>query len=216
MVEALVYILFSIVEGLIIVYFSFGLFRIKAMDYWKEILVTVSTISAATYYYSLNDALANVAPLLNILALFLALVLVFRISLLHSLYIAVAAAMGLLTIQFLLAKIGGFFLDMTLDEIRAIDWLRFSFQITSDSILLLISNYLQRKRLWFVFVPYESKLTFNLSKLNLMVLLSSVLGIILLSNTMKLDNLTMGTLLSLFCLAILIYVGIKIEMSDEV
>lgn len=214
MMDALVYILFSIVEGLIIVFFSFGLFRIRAMDYWKEILVTVSTISAATYYYSVSESLASIAPLLNIIALFLALVLVFRISLLHALYISVTGFVSLLLIQLALTSMTTALLNLSLDEIKSADWMRFTFQGISDLTLLVASVLLRKKRLWFVFVPYTSEITFKLSKLNSLMLLSSTLGIVLLSTFLNLDNILAGVILSLLCFSNLIYVGIKIERSS--
>lgn len=216
MVEALVYILFSIVEGLIIVFFSFGLFRIRIMDYWKEIVVTVSAISAATYYYSLSESLSTIAPLLNSIALFLALVLIFRISLLHSLYISVTGLVSLLLIQLALASIASNLLNMSLEEIKSLDWMRFTFQGVSDAFLLTLSLYLRKKRMWFVFVPYTPELTFKLSKSNVILLLSSVFGIILLSTFLNLNNIVIGVILSLLCISNLIYVGIKIERGEEV
>lgn len=216
MIDALVYIVFAIIEGLIIVFFSFGLFRIDVRDYWKEILVTVSTISAATYYYSQNEVLSQYSPFLNIIALFVAMVIVFRISLLYSLYISVTGFAALIFIQFALTTVTNPIFNLSLEEINSIDWLRYSFQATSDLLLLAVSMILRKKRLWFTSVPYSSDLSFKLSKSNLLVLLSSVLAIILSSATLKLDNVLAGTMLSLICLSTLIYIGIQREKSGEI
>lgn len=213
MTEALVYILFSIVEGLIIVYFSFGLFRIRAIDYWKEIVVTVSTISAATYYYSMNETLASIAPMLNIIALFLALVLVFRISLLHSLYISVTGFMALLAVQVVFITLASIVLNIELTEIRTLDSVRYFLQIAGDITILVVSILLKKYRLWFTFVPYSPELTFKLTKSNLSILMSCVIGIVILTSLYNFDNLIIGTVLSLMCIANLITIGVKKERS---
>lgn len=216
MVDAVVYIVLSIIEGLIIVFFSFGLFRIDIKDYLKEIVVTVSTISAATYYYSQHETLSQFAPFLNVIALFIAMVIVFRISLLYSLYISVAGAAALLFIQFTFSSVASLVFDLSLNEINSIDWLRYAFQGSTDLVLLSISLVLRRKRLWFTSAPYSSDLTFKLSKSNLLILLASIIGIILIGFTFKLDNMLVGTTLSLICLTTLIYIGIQREKSGEI
>lgn len=215
MVDALVYIVLSIVEGLIIVFFSFGLFRIDVKDYWKEIVVTVSSISAATYYYNQHETLSQVSTLLNIIALFLALVIVFRISLLHSLYISVAGFVALLAAQLIFISGTSLVLDIDLAAIRSNDLIRYSLQIAGDILILLISLVLRKKRLWFTFVPYSPEITFKLTKSNLAILMASILGIIILSFVFKFDNLVIGTILALMCITNLIVIGIMTEKRKE-
>ncbi|MEK4006425.1 hypothetical protein [Paenibacillus sp. FSL H3-0333] len=210
MLNALIYILFSTFEGFVIFAYAFSIFRIDFKGLEKETILTVILISIATYFYHNSSLFSNISLVLNLIALTCFFIVLFKVSPLHALLISALSFATLLTIQGATTLISG----LSLDEIMRTDWLRYSFQFFTDSILLLISLLIKKRTFGFTFVPTRYVLKFKLTSLNIAILLTSISAVIVMGIAFNL-SLYVGTFFWGMCFAVLIYLGVSKEMSNE-
>lgn len=210
LLDTLVYIVFSCFEGLAIFYYAFSIFRLDLRGSEKETFFTIIAISIATYFYHESTLLSNVSLVLNIIALVLFLIFLFRLPLFHALLISVLSFVSLLIIQGLTTLISG----ISLDVIMGTDWIRYSFQSVTDIILFTIGLILKKRTFGFTFVPTRYVVKFKPSSLNVSIFVVSILALIVIGVAFNL-NLYIGTFFWIVCFAGLIFLGINKEMSNE-
>lgn len=177
--NALVYILLSMLDGIAIFTFSFGSFRVRIKDYWKEILITNMIISTGAYFQRENELLSNITPVINIIILLLALLFIFRISLLASLRISVFGFVAQLIIQSLVAIV--FMLVANIKFNEATTQFGYAVQIIGDVAMIMLSLILQNRKMWFTTLPYRYTYKFRISFLNVLIFITSILAIILMN-----------------------------------
>lgn len=214
--SAFVYILFSMLDGIAIFTFAFGFFRIKLLDYWKEILITNIIISIGTYYYSENTLMSNLSPLINSLVFMVALIFFFRISLFSSFRVTI---LGFLTQTLVLA----FFISVTciifninLADIKGNDYVRYLVQALGDLGTICLSAFLRSKKIWMTNLPYTYSFRFKPSRSNYMIFIASILGFIVVSKASSIENIYLGLLFWMICLMNLLFVEVKKEMTGEI
>ncbi|MFI2856862.1 hypothetical protein ACH6EH_06950 [Paenibacillus sp. JSM ZJ436] len=214
MLDAIIYVTMSMIEGFILFFFAFGLFRIDLRDYWKEVGIAVTTISLGTFFYSTSDALSPISPLLNMSAMILFLIILFKLPMLHSFYVVATTFIVVLVMQGITVASVGNIANLTLAEIKNNDHLRYSFQLTTDLLILCLSVFLRKKKLWYTFIPYgKQKVKLTIS--NALLLMTSAFGIAIASTALNMNNFIIGTIFWSSFAALIIYIGIRKEASGN-
>ncbi|MET3209742.1 UNVERIFIED_CONTAM: hypothetical protein ABIC26_002689 [Paenibacillus sp. PvR008] len=209
--SAFIYILMSLFEGVVVFYFAFSVFRINIKEYLFEIIITNILISVATYFYSLDPMMSNLAPLLNMLTLTLCLIAFFRVSSRHAFFAAVLTLIVFLVVQSLSVWVMYPFTGLTLENIKSNNFLRYTYQIGSDIIIFLLANILVQKRLWFSFISYNFTIKFSLTKNNILITVIPSCIMILVGFTYDINNLLLGSIVWTICFFNLLFIGIKME-----
>ncbi|MWV44899.1 hypothetical protein GRF59_14855 [Paenibacillus sp. HJL G12] len=214
--NALVYILFSMIDGMAIFFFAFGFFRIKIVDYWKEIIITNIVISIGTYFYSENIILSNLSPLLNLIIFMAALLFFFRISLFSSFRIAGLGFLAQTLILGLVISVSCLALNINLNELKSNDYIKYPVQVIGDIGTIALSLFLRKKRIWMTNLPYSYSFKFKPSRPNMLIFIATILGIFVISKASSIDNIYTGLLFWLICLINLLFMEVKKEMRGEI
>lgn len=151
MLDALVYIMFSMVDGLAIIIFAFGSFKIDLKTYWKEILISSAVISVCNFFLSRHDTLSNYSPILSMTLMFIFLLFLFRISVLSSVRITVIGFVAQTPTQGIMIYATSLLIGKNLETIKSDDFLRSALQLISGIALVYISVLLRKNRKYFLF-----------------------------------------------------------------
>ncbi|WP_413986419.1 hypothetical protein [Paenibacillus polymyxa] len=211
--QALLYILLSALEGFVVFYFAFSIFRINIKENLYEILITNIMISIATYFYSLEPVTSNLSPFFNMIAMILCLIFIFKISPLYSIFTAVLSLVVILVIQSLFVWFMYPVTHLSLADIKNNDFLRYTYQIGSDTIIFLLAKRLVKKGLWFSFISYNFSMKFSLTKINLLITIIPICVMVLVGITYDLNKFLFGSIIWLLCFINLLYMGIRMERS---
>lgn len=211
--NALAYILLSILDGIAIFTFSFGSFRVKIKDYWKEILITNIIISIGSYFQKEKEVLSTLTPAINIIILLLALILIFRISLLASLRISVFGFVAQLIFQSIIAIIFMIVTNMRFGEVT--NQFGYAVQIIGDLSMISLSLVLQKRKIWFTTLPYSYTYKFKISRLNVVIFITSLVAILLM-NKSNFDDIYLCLTFWGACFVNLLVAEIKKEVRGEI
>lgn len=213
--NSIIYVIASIIEGFSIFFFAFGLFRVSIREYWREVVLTTLIISLTTYFYKDHALLSSISPVLNILLMIFFLFILFKLPLLHSVYIVVTSFVVMLAVQGLSVAIVNLVFHVGLAYIREIDLLRYTFQLSTDFVIFLVSLILRRFNIWFTFVPYHRTIRFKVSTINLSLLVSSLIGIAIMFSAFRIDNIVAGSIFWIIYSLCLLLVGYKKEFGKN-
>jgi hypothetical protein len=212
LLDALVYIFFSTLEGLVIMYCSLSIFRVNIKIYFREAILTSIMISCGTYFY-IGTNFESSSVFINAVMLMIAYLFIFRISLLPSIYIPIFGFVAFLVLQGLFISIISYGFNISLEKIKSIEALRYFIQVATDLIILSLFKGLEKRRICFTFVPFDYSIKIKRNKANVALLISSFLGAALLGTALRFDSLIIGTLFWIVGFVVIVYVGYKKEME---
>ncbi|ASA22691.1 hypothetical protein B9T62_18980 [Paenibacillus donghaensis] len=216
MESALLYILFSMIDGLSIFIFAFGSFKVRLRNYWREILLTVLVISIGNYYISTHDSLKDYEPLISITILFLSLILYFRISVFSSLRLTLMGFVGQAVIQGFLIMVTSYVTDIRFNEIKNNDFLRPSLQIISAIILISVTLLLRKLKKHFTTLPNDYTYRIKFTKINNVILLTSACVMLMFINIYNFNNVILEIIFWILCLINIFILETKKEKRDEI
>ncbi|MNT68426.1 hypothetical protein D3C72_2066600 [compost metagenome] len=107
----------------------------------------------------------------------------------------------------------GFFVGVTLSEIRSNDLMRYILQAMSSIMFLILAKIIYRRGYGFTFIPFDLTLKFKITIKNMVVILVSMLAVLLISMMLELQSMFQGLLLLTISLVSLIIVGIRREAA---
>ncbi|MNH75613.1 hypothetical protein D3C73_278570 [compost metagenome] len=213
--EAFIYILFSVLDGLAIFIFAFNSFRIRLIEYWKEILFTVSVISVGTYLFSESAILKNISPLITIILFIVALIFYFRISLLSALRVTIVGFVAQIALTLVVTSIFCLVANMSFNEVKETTFMRYILQFSGDFITILVSALLKRKRIWVTNLPYSYTFKFKISRTNLVLIFTSIIVTVFISNIGIFNNIFISAVLWLLIAINISLFEVRKEMRQE-
>ncbi|QNR65465.1 hypothetical protein IAQ67_16375 [Paenibacillus peoriae] len=211
--EMVKYILFSMLDGIAIFTFGFGMYQVKLRDYWIQFIIASLCISVGTCLYKNYGLPTNIAPVVNILFMILFLIVLFRISLLSSLRISGIAFLSQLIIQGLVAVILMFIMKRPFDFIA--NTYGEMVQLVGDILMVIISLYLRKRALWFTTLPYQYSIKFRLNISNTLLFIASIFGISVMSVSIF-RNIIWSLLFWVICFVFLIVIEYRKEIRNEI
>ncbi|OZB98076.1 hypothetical protein [Paenibacillus sp. XY044] len=214
--NALVYILFSMLDGIAIFTFSFGFFRLKMMDYWKEIIITNLVISIGTFFYSENNLLSNLSPFINLIIFIAALIFFFRISFFSAFRVAGCGFLAQTVILGLVLSITCLVLNISLNEIKEHDYIKYPLQVIGDIGTVLLSLVLRKKKIWMTNLPYSYSFKFKPSRINVLIFIATIIAALVISRASSINNIYLGLIFWIICFVNLLFMEIKKEMRGEI
>lgn len=210
MSSLLLYMCFSILEGLVIFFLMFSFFGLKYLDNFIKVSCVAVIISVSMFFVHQYEGLIDLAPFINLLLLILALHFIFKVSIINSLYVSVVSILFLLCLQSTLIMIATNFINIDLKQIQQNIGFLGLFQLVECTILLILAylnKKLQNKKFRFQFniqkMKYYTK-TIN----NTLLLFMSVIGIAMIAMFSD-QPLRLGIIFISTCLFTLLYLGIK-------
>ncbi len=207
------YIIFSMLDGIAIFTFGFGMYQVKLRDYWIQLIIASLCISVGTYLYKNYGLPTNITPVVNILFMILFLIVLFRISLLSSLRISGIAFLSQLIIQGLVAVILMFIMKRPFDFIA--NTYGEMVQLVGDILMVIISLYLRKRALWFTTLPYQYSIKFKLNISNTLLFIASIFGISVMSVSIF-RNIIWSLLFWMICFVFLIVIEYRKEIKNEI
>ncbi|QWU14341.1 hypothetical protein SAMN04487895_101643 [Paenibacillus sophorae] len=214
--SALVYILFSMIDGVSILTFAFGSFKVDLKSYWKEIFLTAFIISTGNYFLSQHDNFQNYTSVFSLILLFLSLLFYFRISVFSSIRLTIIGFVSQAIIQLVLVLITTMVIHTNISEIQENDFLRCLLQIISGSIMILSSVLMRRKRLYFTTLPYDYSYKIKFTKVNTILILSSIVVVIMFLNISRFNNIIVEILFWILCIFNIYVLETKKQMRDDI
>ncbi|WP_311078194.1 hypothetical protein [Paenibacillus polymyxa] len=211
--EMVKYIIFSMLDGIAIFTFGFGMYQVKLRDYWIQLIIASLCISVGTYLYKNYGLPTNITPVVNILFMILFLIVLFRISLLSSLRISGIAFLSQLIIQGLVAVILMFIMKRPFDFIA--NTYGEMVQLVGDILMVIISLYLRKRALWFTTLPYQYSIKFKLNISNTLLFIASIFGISVMSVSIF-RNIIWSLLFWMICFVFLIVIEYRKEIKNEI
>lgn len=208
------YILLSCIEGIAFLFLTFGLFRIKIREYLKEIVMSILVVSVGTYLLSDNPAISQFIPLINIIALIVFLVCFFKVLIPHTFLITISGYITCMIIQWGIIQVADIVGGIDLTDIKNSEFLKAFFQLLSSAIIITISSFLRRYKLWFTFVPYSTSLNFRMTKSNLTLLIATTIILFIFGSTLKYSALIFGFSIWIICFITLFTVSIRREFQN--
>ncbi|WP_342423171.1 hypothetical protein [Paenibacillus sp. FSL E2-0178] len=216
MLDALVYIMFSMVDGLAIIIFAFGSFKIDLKTYWKEIPISSTVISVCNFFLSRHDTLSNYSPILSMTLMFIFLLFFFRISVLSSVRITVIGFVAQTLTQGIMIYATSLLIGKNLETIKSDDFLRSALQLISGIALVYISVLLRKNRKYFTTLPYDYSYKIKFTKTNVILLFSSVVVTTIIVNLFNFSNFLIELIVLLFCFTNIIALETRKELREEI
>lgn len=215
MLDSMLYILASCIEGIAFFFITFGLFRISIRDYIKEVTVSIVVVSLGTYLLSEHQSMAQFTPLINLLILIIFLICFFRVSFPHTILIIVSGYIVCMVIQWVLINTLELTTGWTLLEIKNSIVLRTTIQILSSTLIAVVSLILRKYTLWFTFVPYSTSLNFRMTKSNISLLITTTTTLFVFGVTLKYSSLIFGFSIWIICLITLMVISFRREFQVD-
>lgn len=210
----LMYALMSLLDGITIFMFAFGCFKVSFKDYWKEILVSNVLISVGTFLMRSNEAISGVIPLICFVLLAVLLTFYFRIRPGSSIKLAIygfgAQFISQISVAILMMFASGLSYSVTLSSFG------FYIQLIGDSMLIVLTLVLQRRRIWYTTMPYDYTFKIKINKTNVISITIGLLAIILLYNVKQIENVYLGLLFWMVCLMNIVFIDVVKEKSESV
>ncbi|RPK31808.1 hypothetical protein [Paenibacillus xylanexedens] len=208
----LIYAAMSLMDGITIFMFAFGCFKVSFKDYWKEILVSNVLISIGTFLMRSNEAISGFIPLICFILLVTLLTFYFRIRPWSSVKLSIYGFGAQLISQMLVAIIMMFATSKSYTA--TIDELGSYIQLIGNSLLIILTLTLQRRRIWYTTMPYDYTFKIKINRTNIISVFIGLLAISLLYNVKQIENIYLGLLFWLICLVNIIFVDVVKEKSE--
>ncbi|OMD66778.1 hypothetical protein [Paenibacillus odorifer] len=213
--EALLYIILSMFDGLAIFIFAFGTFKINLKDYWKEIVFTSAIISTGTYFMNEHEAFSSFTPFICLVFLTASLLLYFRISIFSSIRVALVGFVAQIVIQGLFVLICTKLFQIDLSDIQGNRMLGGSIQVISDGTLIGISLMLRKNKRYFTTLPYDYSYYIKFSKINIIILIGSLVVLVMTYNMFNFNNIYVEIVFWLICfINIILFEYVKEARSE--
>lgn len=209
----LIYALMSLFDGISIFMFAFGCFKVSLRDYWKEILVSNILISIGTFLMRSNEVISGVSPFISFMLLVALLTFYFRIRPLSSIKLSIygfgAQFISQMTVAILLMAASGLSYSNTISSFGSY------IQLIGDSVLVILTLVLQRRRIWYTTLPYDYTFKIKINKTNILSITIGLVAIILLYNVKQIENVYLGLLFWMICLINIIFIDVVKEKSES-
>ena len=139
----------------------------------------------------------------------------FRVSLPHTILMMVSGYIVCMIVQWGLIKCSEMITGINLVEIKDSASLSITYQIISDTVLIVISVILRRLSLWFTFIPYATTLSFKMTKSNIIILTTATSILFIFGITLKYSSLIFGFSIWLVCLIALLTISFRREFQVD-
>ncbi|ODA08202.1 hypothetical protein [Paenibacillus polymyxa] len=210
--ETAKYIIFSMLDGMAIFIFGFGMYSIKLRDYWVQFIVSSLCISVGTLLYVEYDLPTRVAPIASLLLLIIFLVILFKLSPLSSLRISGISFLVQMILQTLTALILASTLNI--DFFETTKEYGILIQFLGDTVMVIISLILRKRSIFFTTLPYQYTLKFKINTSNIILFIVSLLGIALMTKP-TFNNMTSSVVFWIAIFVLLILIERRKEIKNE-
>ncbi|KAF6565385.1 hypothetical protein G9G63_09515 [Paenibacillus sp. EKM202P] len=210
--ETAKYIIFSMLDGLAIFIFGFGMYSIKLRDYWIQFIVSSLCISVGTFLYVEYDLPNRIAPIANLLLLIIFLVILFKLSPLSSLRISGISFLVQMILQTLTALVLASTLNI--DFFTTTKDYGMLIQFLGDTIMILISLALRKRSVFFTTLPYQYTLKFKINFSNVVLFIISLIGVSVMTKP-TFDNMTISVVFWIIIFVSLILIERRKEIKNE-
>jgi hypothetical protein len=194
------YIVFSMLEGISMICFSFALFKIDIKYSVREVMLTTFVMSMGALLFSKHEILKALTPVLGIILLFSSFLFYFRLSFFSSLRLLTSG-------YFALGALQGVFVFLTNITSKSESLLQIQndltmgrmIQIVSSAILILASIHIRKRNGNFTTMNYDYNYKIKLTKLNTSILILVLIVVILLFTMYHFKNFLLEALFWVTC-----------------
>ncbi|MBE7896179.1 hypothetical protein G7L40_20245 [Paenibacillus polymyxa] len=210
--ETAKYIIFSMLDGMAIFIFGFGMYSVKIRDYWIQFIVSSLCISVGSYLYMEYGFPNRIAPVTNLICMILFLVILFKLSPLSSLRISGISFLVQMILQTLTAVILA--LTLKIDFFTTTKDYGTLIQFLGDSTMILISLALRKRSVFFTTLPYQYTLKFKINVSNVVLFIISLIGVSVMTKP-TFDNMTISVVFWIIIFVLLIFIERRKEIKNE-
>lgn len=210
--ETAKYIIFSMLDGMAIFIFGFGMYSVKIRDYWIQFIVSSLCISVGSYLYMDYSFPNRIAPVTNLIFMILFLVGLFKLSPLSSLRISGISFLVQMILQTLTALILA--LILKIDFFTTTKDYGILIQFLGDTIMILISFVLRKRSIFFTTLPYQYTLKFKINVSNVVLFIISLIGMSVMTKP-TFDNMTISVVFWIIIFVLLILIERRKEIKNE-
>ncbi|QSF43470.1 hypothetical protein [Paenibacillus tianjinensis] len=214
MLDAIVYVAFAAIEVFSIMFLIMAIARMNIFEYIKESTVGVVIVSICTYLFKESSVLSQISPMICLLLFLSILILIFRISTIHSIIIVLIGYITCLIIQGVFIFIPTIFSSLTFEEIKSNDVLRYSFQTFNAIIIFIMGSLFRKKNIGFLFVPYSPSLRFKITKTNLNIVYLLILAVLALSSILEVSRMLIGIFMLIILFIFALFMGLRRERGE--
>jgi|GEM_PF-3832751 len=214
MLDAIIYVGFAAIEVYSIMFLIMSIARMNIFEYIKESTVGVVIVSICTYLFKESTILSQISPMICLLLFLSILIFIFRVSTIHSIIIVLIGYITCLIIQGVFIFIPTIFSNLTFDEIKANDTLRYSFQTINAIIIFSLGHFLRKKNIGFLFVPYAPSFKFKITKTNLNIVYLLILAVLALSSILEIGKMYIGIFMLIILFNFALFMGLRRERGS--
>jgi hypothetical protein len=183
--------------------------------YWKRRWVS-GNFGIHTIFYVGRNCNLHFCILICLIFLIASLLLYFRISIFSSIRVALVVFVWQIVIQGLFVLAATKLFSVDLNDIQSNQMLGGSLQFISDGTLIPISLILRKFNLYFTTLPYDYSYYIKFSKINIVILIISVIVLIMSFNMFNFSNIFIEIVFWLVCFINIILLEYVKEGRSEI
>lgn len=221
MLDFIIFTFFSCFEYLSIIYFSFVLFRLTLRHYTFHMLFIACVLSYVSYTLRLAG-FDFVAPIAQMVVLFLFIWLMFRIQVFYAFLIMLTGYLAYMLVQgvFIMALVAlGW---ITFEQLQPNTVIGVSIQIGTVALMMMLARFIEKMRWGFDFVPHSEFAQVKIRNENLVLLIVILLSFFSLGAAYSIvfyNNVNFGfyflVSVNLIAIVLLIYFARKKDKRED-
>ncbi|MFC5528449.1 hypothetical protein [Cohnella yongneupensis] len=136
------YMCFSMFEGFALYSLMFYLFRFDVQKHFWPVIIMITITNLQSFFIREELSLTTISPIINIILICLFLIIIIRIPIVWSMFMAIAGYIGLLAFQLCIVALSNGYLSF--NEIQNVEWKGYLFQLISGVLVTSVGWLLYR------------------------------------------------------------------------
>ena len=203
------YMCFSMFEGFALYSLMFYVFRFDVQKYFWPIIIMITITNLQSFIIREELSLNTIAPVINIILIMLFLIVIIKIPVVWSMFMAIFGYIGLVVFQIGIVILSNGYLSF--DEIQSVEWKGYLFQFITGVVVSSVGWILYRFGYGFSY-RFAERLKFTWERpfiITLVLCLIVTLGVM-----MSIKAVYTNLLIAVAALAILLAYSFKKEVEE--